>query len=88
MTGVDNTVFISPKGLTQHAPRIKLAIEPPDSINPNSVTAPVAIDSGKDVAGDMPTERLKQAQPFVELNRDVLVLLRHSGAGAAGARNP
>ena len=37
VTGVDNTLFISPKGLTQHAPRIKLAIEPPDSINPNSV---------------------------------------------------
>jgi hypothetical protein len=55
MTGVDNTVFISPKGLAQHAPRIKLAIKPPDSINPSSVTASIAIDSGTVVAGDVPT---------------------------------
>jgi hypothetical protein len=73
VTGVDNTVFISPKGLTQHAPRIKLAIDPRDSINPNSVTASVAIDSGKVVAGHVPAELLKQAQRFVELNRDVLL---------------
>ena len=73
VTGVDNTLFISPKGLTQHAPRIKLAIEPPDSINPNSVTASIAIDSGKVVAGDVPTELLEQAQRFLDLNRDVLL---------------
>src|SRR5262249_9658997 len=71
VTGVDNTVFISPKGLTQHAPRIKLAT--PDSISPLSETASAAIDSGKVVAGDVPAELLTQAQRFVELNRDVLL---------------
>jgi len=74
ITGIDNTIFISPKGLTRHAPRIKVAIEPPHSFNPTSVTASVAIDSGQVVAGEVPTAELrKQIQQFVELNRDVLL---------------
>ena len=74
ITGVDNTVFISPKGLTRYAPRIKIAIEPPNTFNPTSVTASIAIDSGQVVAGKIPnTELLKQVQQFVQLNRDVLL---------------
>jgi hypothetical protein len=34
VTGVENTIFISPKGSTQHAARIKLAIDPPNGIDP------------------------------------------------------
>jgi hypothetical protein len=73
VTGVDNTVFISPRGLTQHAPRIKVAIDPPDSINPNSKTASVAIDSGDIVAGDVSADVLKQVRQFIELNHDALL---------------
>jgi hypothetical protein len=73
-TGVDNTVFISPKGLTRHAARIKIAIDPPDSINPTSETASIEIISGKIVAGEVPsTELLKQVQQFIQLNRGVLL---------------
>ena len=39
VTGVDNTVFILPKGNTRHAPRIKVAIDPPDSLDPRTVGA-------------------------------------------------
>src|SRR5215467_13837430 len=41
VTGVDHTIFISPKGSTRHAARIKLAIEPPDSIDPRGTTASI-----------------------------------------------
>jgi len=73
ITGVDNTIFISPKGKTRHAPWIKLAIEPSDGINPDSVTASIEIGSGEVVAGEVPTELHKQLQQFIELNRDVLL---------------
>jgi len=74
ITGIDNTIFISPKGPTRHAPWIKVAIEPPDSFNPTSVTASVTIDSGQVVVGEVPTAKLrKQIQQFIELNRDVLL---------------
>ncbi|HLK79924.1 MAG TPA: DUF4160 domain-containing protein [Xanthobacteraceae bacterium] len=73
VTGVDNTIFISPKGFTRHAPRIKLAIDPPDSIDPRGATASVAIDSGEVVDGDVPAELLKQVREFIELNHNVLL---------------
>src|SRR6266481_3722626 len=74
ITGVDNTIFISPKGKTRHAPWIKLAIEPSDGINPDSVTASIEIGSGEVVAGEIPATALrKQVQQFVKLNRDVLL---------------
>jgi hypothetical protein len=74
ITGIDNTIFISPKGKTRHGPRIKLAIEPPDSINPDSVTASIEIGSGETVAGEIPTTELrKRVQQFLKLNRDVLI---------------
>jgi hypothetical protein len=73
ITGVDNTIFISPKGRTRLALRIKLAIDPSDSINPDSVTASIEISSGEIVAGEVPAELHKQLQQFIELNRDVLL---------------
>ena len=29
-TGVDNTIFVSTRGNAQHAPRIKIAVDPPE----------------------------------------------------------
>jgi hypothetical protein len=72
-TGVDNTVFISPKGFTRHAPRIKLAIDPPDSFDPRGETAAIMIDGGKVVAGEVPPKLLKQVRRFIDLNRGVLL---------------
>jgi hypothetical protein len=74
VTGVDNTVFISAKGYARHGPRIKLAIDPPNSIDSTSETISIAIDSGEVVAGKAPPARLlKQVRRFIELNHDVLI---------------
>ena len=43
VTGVDNTIFVSTKVYAQHAPRIKIAIDPPDSLNARSKAASMAI---------------------------------------------
>ncbi len=74
ITGLNNTVFISPGLAVRHAPSIKVTIDPPDSINPLSKQASIEISSGTVVAGEAPsTEVLKQIQKFVELNRDALL---------------
>jgi hypothetical protein len=74
VTGVDNTIFISPKGKTRHAPRVKLAINPPDSVDPRGETASIAIADGTVVAGDTPPPGLlEQVSRFIAANRDVLL---------------
>ena len=58
----------------RHAPRIKLAIDPPDSINPRAKTASIAIHDGSVVAGEsVPAPLLRQVQQFIEINRDALL---------------
>src|SRR5437868_4846142 len=64
VTGVDNTIFISPKGNTRHAARIKLALDPPNSIDPRGETASIAIGDGTVVVGDIPPRLLEQARRF------------------------
>src|SRR5262245_48607874 len=39
VTGVAHTLFISPKGNARHGPRVKVAIDPPDSLDPRTVGA-------------------------------------------------
>jgi hypothetical protein len=74
VTGIENTVFISPRGRTRHAARVKVAIDPPRRIDPQGgKDASVAIADGALVEGDMPPALLKQVQRFVALNRDVLI---------------
>ncbi len=73
VTGFENTIFILPKGNTRHAPRIKIAIDPPLSVDPRSKTAAVAIADGTVVAGDIPPGVLDQARRFIDANRDVLL---------------
>jgi hypothetical protein len=72
-TGVDNTIWISPKGRTRHAARIKVAIDPPDSLNATSQTASVAIHDGSVTEGRIPSHILRQVQEFVNINREVLM---------------
>ena len=73
VTGVENTIFISPKGNTRHAPRIKIAIDPPLSVDPRSKTASIAIADGTVVAGEIPPGLLDQARRFIDANRDALL---------------
>jgi hypothetical protein len=71
-TGVDNTIWISPKGRTRHAACIKVAIDPPDSLNVISQTTAVAAHDGSVAEGQIPIPILRQVQEFVNLNRDVI----------------
>ena len=73
VTGIENTIFISPKGNTRHAPRIKIAIDPPLSVDPRSKTASVAIVDGTVIAGEAPTRLIEQVRRFLDANRDVLL---------------
>jgi hypothetical protein len=73
VTGVANTIFISPKGNTRHAPRVKIAIDPPSSVDPRSKTAAVSIADGTVVAGEVPARLLEQVRQFIEANRGVLL---------------
>jgi hypothetical protein len=73
VTGVDHTIFISPKGNTRHGPRIKVAIDPPLTVDPRTRTASVAIMDGSVAAGDIPSWLLDQARKFIDANRDVLL---------------
>lgn len=72
VTGVDNTIFISPKGNTRHSARINLAVDPPHTVDPRGKTAVVAIADGK-VTGDVPSRLLEQARKFIDVNREVLL---------------
>jgi hypothetical protein len=72
VTGVENTIFISPKG-TRQAPRITTAIDPPLSVDPRSKTASIAVADGAVVVGDVPPQLLEQARRFIDVNRDVLL---------------
>jgi hypothetical protein len=73
VTGISNTIWISPRGRTRHAARVKVAINPPDSLNPASETASVAVHDGSLVAGDLSPALLEQVRRFIALNRDALV---------------
>jgi hypothetical protein len=73
VTGVGNTIFISPKGNTRHAARVAVAINPADSIDPRGETASVAISDGSGTAGNVSAALLKDVQRFIELNRAVLI---------------
>jgi hypothetical protein len=81
-TGVSNTIFVSTKGHV--GPRIRIAVDPPDSLSPGCVTASIAIDSGEVTAGEEPApEVLKQAREWISLNRDALLDYWHERIDAA-----
>jgi len=72
-TGVDNTIFVSTKGHAQHAARIKIAIDPPDSFNAASTSASMTIHDCRVIGEPIPTEVAEQARKFIERNRDALI---------------
>ena len=72
VTGVDHTIFISPQSATAaHGPRVEVAIDPPDSLDPRSRTATVTIKGA--VIGELDPQLARQVQRFVQLNRAVLL---------------
>jgi hypothetical protein len=72
-TGVDNTVFVSTKWGGRHAPRIKIAIDPPNSFRAGGTNVMMAIhDFSVTRAGLTPQVR-DQARRFIEANRPVLI---------------
>jgi hypothetical protein len=72
VTGVDHTLFISPRGYAQHSARVKVAIDPPDSLNPQCRTASISL-SGDVVVGEIEPSLLQQVREFIARNREVLM---------------
>jgi hypothetical protein len=72
VTGLDNTVFISVK-FAQHAPRIKVAVDPPTHIDPFGDSAQVTIHDGRVVAGSLSAGVHDDVRRFIDLNREALL---------------
>jgi hypothetical protein len=66
VTGVDHTLFFSP------GPYVKVAVDPPDSLDPSSQTATITL-AGTLVAGTIAPEILRQVLRFIKANRDTLL---------------
>jgi hypothetical protein len=72
-TGVENTIFVSTKGYAQHAPRIKIAVDPPDTFNATSKAASMAIHDYS-ITGEYLAPRIvEQAKRYIDLNRKALL---------------
>jgi hypothetical protein len=63
-TNISHTLFISP-----HA--IRVAIDPPDSLDPRGSTATFTFDGA--VIGPIDSELARQGDRFIQLNREVLL---------------
>lgn len=83
-TGVQNTVFVSTKGYGQLAPRIIIAIDPPDTLDPTGVTAEMNINDCWCRDSHVIALKIRvQAERFIECNRAALLdywYLRIDGA--------
>jgi hypothetical protein len=80
-TGISHTVWISFK--TRHAARIKIAVDPPDTLTLGGKTATMTIHDYKVTGADVPSTVIKQAEAFIEQNRDVLLRFWHGEIDAA-----
>jgi hypothetical protein len=72
-TGVDNTIFVSTRGYGRHAPRIKIAVDPPDSLNAAGKNASMAISDYRIIGEYLPSHIAEQAKRFIEQNRETLL---------------
>ena len=71
ITGIANTIFISPKGNARHGPGLKVAIDPPDSVSPHGKNTSVSFDGA--IAGEpIPRKLYDQVIQSIELNRSAL----------------
>jgi hypothetical protein len=72
-TGIDNTIFISTRGNARHAARVKVAVDPPDSLNAASKTASMAIVDYGIEGARMSRALAGQVEAYIEINRAVLL---------------
>jgi hypothetical protein len=72
-TGVQNVIFASPKGKARHAARIKIAIDPPDSLTGDGETASMAIHDYSVIGAYMRPALVEQLKAFIDLNRQLLL---------------
>jgi hypothetical protein len=72
-TGVDNVVFVSTKGNARHAARIKIAVDPPNSLNAAGTNASMAIHDYGLTGAYLAPHIVEQAKRFIDRNRDVLL---------------
>jgi hypothetical protein len=73
-TGIDNVIYLSPKGHTRHPARIKVAIDPRDSFDPRGgKTASIAIHDGSVTGESVPRRLYDQLLAFIDLNRQTLL---------------
>jgi hypothetical protein len=72
-TGVDNTIFISTKGYAQHAPRIKIAVDPPHTFNATAKAASMAIHDYSLTGAYVAPHVVEQAKQFIDRNREALL---------------
>jgi hypothetical protein len=72
-TGVDNTIFVSTKGYTEHAPRIKIAVDPPHTFNATSKSASMAIHDYSIRGESVAPHIAEQAKQFIDRNRQALL---------------
>jgi hypothetical protein len=72
-TGVDNTVFASPKGHARHAARIKIAIDPPDSFDIACKSVSMAVHDYREIGPGLTPKLRDQARAFIDRNRGVLL---------------
>jgi hypothetical protein len=70
-TGISHTIFISPRGNARHGPRVKVAIDPPDTLNPRGKIATVTFDG--DIIGTIDPHLADQVKRFIEINRTTLL---------------
>lgn len=71
-TGIDNTLFASTKGYGRHAARIKIAIDPPDSLNETCEGTSMALHDFSTVGAYAPPRLVEQVKEFIELNQAAL----------------
>jgi hypothetical protein len=71
-SGIHNTLFAS-TGDGRHAAQIKVAIDPPDSLNERCKGASMALHDFSTVGAYMPPSLVERVKTFIELNRDVLL---------------
>jgi NAD(P)H-dependent FMN reductase len=73
ITGVDNVIFVSTKYHGRHAPRIKVAVDPPDKFSATGKNASMGIHDYSVTGAYLSPRVLEQAKQFIERNRDVLL---------------
>ncbi len=73
ITGIDNVIFVSTKYHGRHAPRIKIAVDPPDKFSATGKNTSMRIHDYATVGEPLPRHIFDQARSFIERNRDVLL---------------